>query len=396
MADKQYEIAIVGGGTAGITVAAQLARKISPHDIVIIDPAELHYYQPFWTLVGGGIVSKEDSARKERDVIPKGVHFIQEAVDTFNLADKSLMTTTNQQVSFNYLVVAPGLKLYWENVKGLKEAMEHGGIGSNYAYEYVDNTWEAIKNFKGGKAIFTHPNTPVKCGGAPQKIMYLAEEYFNKSGVRHQTEIIFNSANPAIFDVPKYRDVLESVIKEKNIKTNFRTHLIEVRHQTKEAIFENLDSGEKTSYQYDMMHVTPPMGPHPFIKNSELADESGWVDVDPYTLQHKRFEFVFGLGDSANLPTSKTGAAIRKQAPTVVKNLLSHMKGEVLNEKYDGYTSCPIVTGRGKLVLAEFDYEKQPKETFPFNQAKQRYSMYFLKKELLPRFYWHGMLKGKM
>lgn len=393
---KHYEVAIVGGGTAGITVAAQLAKKIPPNEIAIIDPAEFHYYQPYWTLAGCGIVRKEDSVRKEQDVIPRGVNFIHEAVESFNLNEKQLNTANDHQITFNYLVVAPGLKLYWENVKGLKEAMGHEGVGSNYAYEFVDNTWDAIKNFKGGTAIFTHPNTPIKCGGAPQKIMYLAEEFFKESGIRDKTEVIFNSANAEIFHVPKYREVLETVISNKKIKTNFRTNLIEINHNTKKAVFENLDTGDTQTFTYDMIHVTPPMGPHPFIKDSELVDEDGWVNVNPYTLQHKRFPFIFGLGDSANLPTSKSGAAIRKQAPTVVKNLLSFMKGEELKEKYDGYTSCPIVTGKGKLILAEFDYNKQPKETFPFNQAKERYSMYFLKKELLPKFYWHGMLKGRM
>ncbi|WP_216827593.1 NAD(P)/FAD-dependent oxidoreductase [Alkalihalobacterium elongatum] len=396
MTQLPYKVAIVGGGTAGITVAAQLAKKISPDDIVIIDPAAHHYYQPLWTLVGGGIVPKEQSARKEKDLIPRGVHFIQEAVEAFNLNRKTLTTDKNKEIVFQYLIVAPGLKLYWDQVKGLKEAIGQEGVASNYAYEYVDYTWDTIRNFKGGRAIFTHPNTPVKCGGAPQKIMYLAEEFFETVGVRNETEVIFNSANPAIFDVPKYRKTLEKVLLEKKIKTNFRTNLIEIDHKTKKATFENIDTGEIKTYVYDMIHVTPPMGPHPFIKNSELADENGWVDVDPNTLQHKQFPFVFGLGDSANLPTSKTGAAIRKQAPTVVNNLLSLINGKPLNSIYKGYTSCPIVTGRGKLILAEFDYNKEPKETFPFNQAKQRYSMYFLKKELLPRFYWHGMLKGRM
>ncbi|MDE5413427.1 NAD(P)/FAD-dependent oxidoreductase [Alkalihalobacterium chitinilyticum] len=396
MTQKSFTVAIVGGGTAGITVAAQLARKMTPDEIVIIDPATHHYYQPLWTLVGGGIVSKEQSAREEKDLIPKGVHFIQEAVESFNLKKKTIKTDKNQEIAFQYLVVAPGLKLYWDQVKGLKEAIGQEGVVSNYAYDYVDYTWDAIRNFKGGRAIFTHPNTPVKCGGAPQKIMYLAEEFFEEVGVRNETEIIFNSANTAIFDVPKYRETLEKVLKEKKIKTNFKTNLIEIDHKVKKATFENIDTGEIQTYQYDIIHVTPPMGPHRFIKSSELADENGWVDVDPNTLQHRRFSFIFGLGDSANLPTSKTGAAIRKQAPTVVKNLLSLINGQPLNASYNGYTSCPIVTGRGKLILAEFDYNKEPKETFPFNQAKQRYSMYFLKKELLPRFYWHGMLKGRM
>jgi sulfide:quinone oxidoreductase len=133
-----------------------------------------------------------------------------------------------------------------------------------------------------------------------------------------------------------------------------------------------------------------------FIKRSPLANKDGWVDVDRNTLQHVRWPDVFSLGDVSSLPTSKTGAAIRKQAPVLVKNLLAVRAGRPLPASYDGYTSCPLVTGYGKLILAEFDYTKGPAESFPFDQSKERYSMFALKAYALPRMYWHGMLRGRL
>ena len=130
------------------------------------------------------------------------------------------------------------------------------------------------------------------------------------------------------------------------------------------------------------------------IKTRSLANAAGWVDVDKYILQHPKYPNVFPIGDCSGLPTSKTGAAVRKQAPVLVQNLISAIRGEPLTAKYDGYTSCPIVTGYGKLVLAEFDYEGKLKETFTFDQSKERLSMYLLKAYALPRLYWHGMLRG--
>lgn len=393
-----YTVAIVGAGSAGISVAARLVRdsKKLRGQIVIIDPATKHYYQPLWTLVGGGAAKKEVTERDQTGLIPAGVDWLQESVALFHPADNALQTIEGSQISYDYLVVAAGIQIEWGRIKGLQESIGKNGVCSNYSYQYVDSTWEFIRSFKGGNAIFTQPNTPVKCGGAPQKIMYLADDYFLKSGVRNKSQVIFCSANASIFAVKKYADTLEKVIQRKKIETRYKRNLIEIKPETKEAVFEHLDTNDREVLRYDMIHVTPPMQAPDFIAKSPLADAGGWVDVDKFTLQHIRYENIFGIGDCSNLPTSKTGAAIRKQAPTVARNLLSLMKGEPLAVEYDGYTSCPLVTGYNKLVLAEFDYNLTPQETFPFDQSKERMSMYLLKKEALPIMYWDGMLKGLM
>lgn len=236
----------------------------------------------------------------------------------------------------------------------------------------------------------------MKCGGAPQKICYLADEHFRQEGIRDRCKLIFAIAKPTIFDVKRYADTLDKVIQRKQIEPRFNHNLIELRPDTKEAVFEQLDGGEDVIVTYDMIHVTPPMSAPSFVADSPLADEAGWVDVDKHTLRHNRFDNVFSLGDCSSLPTSKTGAAIRKQAPVVAKNVRAAIKGRPLTASYNGYTSCPLVTGYGKLVLAEFDYDKIPAETFPFDQSKERWSMYLLKKHGLPLLYWHGMLKGRL
>lgn len=392
------KVAIVGAGSAGISIAARLLRKSRQlrGQVLLIDPSDKHYYQPLWTLVGGGAAKVEDSVREQATLIPDGAKWLKEAVDTFVPEKNTLKTKEGSTVRYDYLVVAAGVEIYWDQIKGLKETIGKNGVCSNYSYDYVQSTWENIRNFRGGTAIFTQPSTQVKCGGAPQKIMYLADDYFRQSGVREQTNIIFASGLPNIFAVKKYADTLEQVIQRKNIETKYRVELVEIDGKAKKATFEHLDTNERFTLSFDMIHVTPPMGPPAFIKNSPLADEVGWVDVDPYTLQHKTYENVFGAGDCTNLPTSKTGAAIRKQAPVVAENLLALMNEKPLKARYDGYTSCPLVTGYNKLVLAEFDYEKNPQETFPFDQSKERMSMYVMKRNLLPIVYWNGMLKGLM
>ncbi len=345
--------------------------------------------------MGGGLIKKEITARDEASVIPEGIEWLRTAAAAFEPEKNAVLTTDGGRHTYDQLVVCPGIQINWDSVPGLRTTIGKNGVCSNYSYETVDSTWEALRNFRGGTAIFTMPNTAVKCGGAPQKIMYLAEDYIRRTGLRDRTRILYVAPGTSIFAVEKYRLALEKIIAARGIETRFRHHLVEVRGDAREAIIENVDTKERETLRFDMMHVTPPMGAPDFIKNSPLANEAGWVDVDKVTLQHKRYPNIFALGDASGLPTSKTGAAIRKQAPVLVANLLAYRSDRPLTVRYDGYTSCPLVTRRGRLILAEFDYDLKPKESFPFNQAKERYSMWLLKRYLLPALYWHGMLRGR-
>lgn len=391
-----HQILIVGGGTAGITVAARLRKGwFNRRDVAVIEPSDKHYYQPLWTLVGAGVVRKEVTERSEASVMPRGVTWIRDAVAEFHPEQNAVVTRSGRRITYDWLVVAAGIQINWEKIPGLKESIGHHGVCSNYSFNTVDSTWENIRSFRGGTALFTQPSGAVKCGGAPQKIMYLAEDYFRRAGIREKCQVVFAAASPHIFAIEKYRRTLEGVVERKQIDCRFRHELIEIRADAKEAVFKQLDTGETATIAYDLLHVTPPMGPPKFIADSSLADSHGWVEVDPATLQHKRFPNVFGIGDCSSLPTSKTGAAIRKQAPVLVRNLLAAMQNQPVSARYDGYTSCPVVTGYGSLVLAEFNYDKQPAETFPFNQAKERWSMWLLKRYALPVLYWSGMLKGR-
>ncbi len=398
-----HNILIIGGGTAGITVAAQLKLKDRSLDVAIIEPSEAHYYQPAWTLVGAGTFDQESTRKPEADYIPKGVTWIKERVASITASDNKVRLESGEDVTYDYLVVAAGIQIDWAKVKGLPEALGKGGVCSNYLYEQAPYTWEVLKSLKAGdKAFFTQPNTPIKCGGAPQKIMWLTADHLRQNGLQGKVDVEMMSPGTMLFGVEVFRNALLKVQARYGAKWSHHTNLVEIRGDKNEAVFDLLDpetgavTGQRVE-RYNMIHIVPPQSAPDFIKQSDVANAEGWVEVDKNTLQHTRFANVFSLGDSAGTPNAKTGAAVRKQAPIMVANLLRVMKENKLTDdkRYHGYTSCPLTTGYGEMLLAEFDYDNNPDPSLPIDTTKPRWSMWILKKYILPTLYWKGMLRGR-
>lgn len=386
---------VLGGGSAGITMGARMKRKFGANNVAIVEPSEMHYYQPIWTLVGAGAKTVASSGRSTASVMPPGVKWVKSSVQEINPDTNTVRTDSGVEISYEYLIVALGLQLHFEKIKGLPEGFEHPKIGSNYSLQTVEKTWTALQNFKEGNAIFSFPNTPVKCAGAPQKIMYLSDAYLRKTGKREKATVIYNTSLSVLFGIKKYADALWDIVKSRDLQVNLRHNLIEVRADKQEAVFENLDNpGETKVFEYEMLHVTPPMGPTGVLKGSSLSDDSGWLDVNKETLRHNRYPNVFGIGDCTNLPTSKTAAAVAAQSAVLDRTISRVLKNESPDKKYDGYTSCPLVTSYNTVVLAEFDYNGQPLETFPIDQSQESKIMYYMKADVMPHLYWHGLLKG--
>lgn len=412
--DTHYEILVIGGGTAGIMTAATLLNSDKKLKIGIIEPADTHYYQPAWTLVGAGTYSYEKTAKPMESVIPKGATWIKDAATGFDPENNTVETQSSGPLTYDYLVVAPGLAYDLSLVPGLEEVLDKDVVCSNYTDP--KHTWEVLQNFKGGTALFTQPTTTIKCGGAPQKIMYLAESYFHRSGVRDKTNVVFATPGTVIFGVPEIKKTLLEVVDRKDINLRFGHKLVKVDGPNRIAWYEFADhvreynhkdiktetDGKLTGIHYDMMHTAPPSKAPEFIRNSPLVNEAKWVDVDKHTMQHKTYPNIFSLGDVAGVPTAKTGAAIRKQVPVVVDNILLMKSRNIIGDKsYNGYSSCPLVTDYGKMVLAEFDYDNNftpdPKLKMMLisDSSKELWRLWILKKYGLPYLYWNKMLKGK-
>jgi sulfide:quinone oxidoreductase len=415
----KYQILIIGGGTGGIMTAAQLLKKNPGLDIGVIEPADTHYYQPAWTLVGAGTYDYQKTAKPMAEVMPKGVDWIKDKVTALAPESNSLTTAQNGTITYEYLVVSPGLVMNLDGIEGLREALEKGVVNS--VYLNPEETWKQLQAFKGGNAIFTQPSTPIKCGGAPQKIAYLAADYFRKNGISSKANVVYATPGSVIFGVREIRDTLTQVINRYGIvfkpyyspfKIDPDNKVIYFKYTAADAgqcvittdnkIGEKLEGETVIQVPFDFLHLAPPQAAPDFVKHSPLANEAGWMDVDLNSLQSKKYLNVFGIGDVAALPTAKTGAAIRKQVPVVVDNIMKMLRHEPADNKgYDGYSSCPLITGYGKMVLAEFNYKNEftpdpkLKGMLIRDSSKEHWRLWILKKYILPYLYWNKMMKGE-
>lgn len=397
---QHHRVVIVGGGTAGVTVAALLERW-GVDDLVVVEPSPVHYYQPLWTLVGGGCAPVRASVRTTASVLPRGVQWVPDAVTELDPDARRLSLRSGDRLGYDFLVCCPGVELSWDLVPGLAEAVAGPAASSNYDVRLAPKTWRLIDGFAGGTALFTAPGSPIKCPGAPQKIAYLACDHWRRTGRLGQVDAIFASGAGGLFGVPEFATVLERVVERYGIVTRFGRELVEVDADAREAVFATGDGSgrDRERVSFDLLHVAPPQRPPAFVRESALADPDshlGWLLVDRHTLAHPDRSEVFALGDVTTTPNSKTGAAVRKQAPVVVANLLAAMTGRDPLAHYDGYGACPFTTARGKVVMAEFDYSGRPHRTVPLiDTAAERRDMWYVKRYGLPAFYWHAMLRGR-
>ncbi|WP_339670315.1 FAD/NAD(P)-binding oxidoreductase [Dasania marina] len=396
-----HNIVIIGGGAGGIATAASLLKRDASLNISIIEPQNEHYYQPGWTMVGGGIFSQAETARSMQSLIPSGATWLQASVSSFQPEQNQVTLDNGDTINYDILVVSPGLQLDWGKVAGLEETLGKNGVTSNYRYDLAPYTWELVQNLKAGTALFTQPPMPIKCAGAPQKAMYLSGSHWAKTGVLNDINISFYNAGPGLFGVADYIPALMEYVKKYRASLEFSHNLIAVDGDKKIATFagKDADGNDVTvEREFDMLHVCPPQSAPDFIKASPLANEAGWLDVDQGSLQHSQHKNIFGVGDCTSTPNAKTAGAVRQQAPIVAENIVRLLNSKALLSCYGGYGSCPLTVEHGKIVLAEFSYGGKVTPTFPtwlLNGLVPTRLAWFLKAKVLPYVYFNRMLKGK-
>ena len=404
---RDHKVVVVGGGSAGLSISHQLLKqgRFTKDEIAVIDPAEWHHYQPGWTLVGGGLKTREELRSPMKSLIEPRLKFYNEQVVALSPEDNTVSLGNGDKVAYEHLIVAPGIRVNYGSIKGLPEALANPDslVSSIYGYDTCEKVFGTIKKMHKGQAIFTQPAGVIKCAGAPQKIMWLALDYWKKAGLYDPINpsgsainISFATALPMMFGVPKYSAKLDELRQERGVEGLFQHDLVAV--EGNKATFTLPGGAEQVTRNFDLLHVVPKMGPHDFVRNSKLANEAGFVAVDDSTTRSTKYANVWSAGDASSLPTSKTAAAITAQAPVLVGNLLRALEGKEATYQYDGYTSCPLTTEYGKVLLAEFKYGGVPKETFGklfgIDQAVPRRAFYYMKKDFFPWVYKRFMVKG--
>jgi sulfide:quinone oxidoreductase len=393
-----HQVAVIGGGNAGISLAARL-RRAGLTDVGIVEPAETHYYQPLWTLVGGGCAPATESKRSEASVMPQGVGWIKDRAEQIDPDAQTVTTESGTHVHYDHLVVCPGIQLDWSAIPGMAESLDTPAASSNYRYDLAPKTWELIKKMRSGTAIFTMPAGPIKCAGAPQKIAYLAADYWRQQGVLDVIRVILVLPTPGMFAVKVFADELERVVAHYGIEVRKNSEVTTVNPDTRTVTITDNSSDTTQEVGYDLLHVVPRQSAPDWIKASPISDPDnpgGYVQIDKNTMRHNRFDNIFALGDAGSSSNSKTGAAIRKQAPVVAANLQASLAGKPLPASYGGYASCPLTTARNKMLLAEFDYTMKPVPSIPFiDTTHERRDMWYLKRRGLPAMYWNLILTGR-
>lgn len=433
--DATGKILIIGGGLAGISTAARLVNTLSNPDITIVEPNPKSVsYQPGTTLVASGIFGKEEVDYDTKDFLPSGVTLLKDRAIDFNPEANKVALESGETISYDFLIIASGIVLAYGAIKGLEEIGDaytagnaskilktfgDSGATSVYNIDSAVAMWEQMQKFvkkaKNGekvKGIFTDPNTAIKCGGAPKKVMYLTNARLNEANARANAELTFYTDSGKLFGVKEYADAIEKQFIARDMKWNFNHNLTGVdltkkiatfdKHwQEKGAYDKDLEEYEMvTKHQnveipFDFLHITPPQKAPDEIAKSAIGSAKGWIPVDKETLQHVKYKNIFSLGDVAAVPMGKTGGSVRKQYKVLVDNLVAVMEGKEPTSKYGGYTVCPLITDIGKVMLAEFDWTAKPTPSFPLDPTQERYIWWLLKVYLLKPMTQYGMLSGK-
>lgn len=398
-------IVIAGSGLGGIALANRLTRMLDGVKITIIDAKEEHNYQPGYTLVATGVWPISKVRERNVDYLPLSVTWKRTMVSSFDPDNNSVTTSSGEKIGYDFLVVATGVHMDF----GLIEGMDVGAIGKNGLMSVYPSpqaaaaTWSAMQTFtkKGGQALMTLPATPLKCAGAPLKMTFMLRDRLLEAGTLGQSNILFQSALTNVFGVKVVNDNVLERWKNLGINVGYEQTLKSIDIGARQAAFLQ-KSGEIIKLPYDAIHVVPPMRAPDSVKNSALAWQSGamaaggWLEVDPSTLQHRRYKNVFGVGDVNGTPRGKTAATVKKSAPIVAEHLVDVIAGRAPGQKFDGYTSCPLIVKEGSAMLIEFDYAGNLTPSLPMIEPLQAgYFAWLMKYRMLKPAYM-ATLKGRV
>ena len=394
-----HRVVVIGGGNAGLSVAGRLRRQ-GVEDVVVVEPRQHHLFQPLFSHVAGGVARLSEAVRPQASVIPKGVVWMQDSVAGLEPTSDTVVLDSGATITYDHAIVCPGMQLDWDRIPGLVAALDTPSVASHYEFERVSKASRLLRDLRRGTVVFTQPPGPAKCAGASQKPMYLACDYWRATGVLSDIRVVMVVPDPAVFGIPEIDRELERKIAEYGIELRSGTELRAVDGENRTVEIGPTDGWPAERLRYDVLNVVPPQSAPDWLKSTSLpaaGEAGGFVEVDPETLRHVRYDNVWSLGDAAATRNSKSGGALRKQTKVVAQNLLAALDGKDPVTRYDGYSVCPFTVSRSTVVFAEFDDRYRLKPTIPFwkSLSRERRLSWAFDRHILPWVYWHMILKGR-
>ncbi|NIM93957.1 MAG: FAD-dependent oxidoreductase [Anaerolineales bacterium] len=389
---------ILGAGTGGTMVANKMAEILDPDEwkVIIVDQDETHYYQPGFLFIPFGIYSPADVIKQKRDFIPQNIEFILSPIEIIEPDENRVRLLKDDRViNYDYLVVATGSRIKPSETEGLKDKGWHEDIYDFYTVEGATALSRYFKFWKGGRLVLNIVEMPIKCPVAPLEFLFLADWFFHERGIRDNVDLTLVTPLSGAFTRPRASALLGDIMERKNINSVPDFTIMEVDNDNK-----LIRSYDEIEVPFDVLVTIPTNMGAEVIARSGMGDELAFIPTDKHTLQSKKWENVWVIGDAANVPTSKAGSVAHFMLDVLVENLQRHMEGLEPQPKFDGHANCFIESGFEKGILIDFNYDveplpgKYPLPGFgPFSLLKESAANHW-GKMMFRWMYWNILLKG--
>lgn len=393
-----FDTVIIGGGNAGVSLAARL-RRDGRQNIALVDPSPVHRYRPMLNYAATGLAPMRRYERAMTDVVPAGVHLLPHLAGRVDTDAHTVTLGPREEgptITYEDLVVCPGLTPRWDAIPGLDKAYVAGWAASAHVPEYAGRACAALVRLREGTVVFSVPPEPASCGGTVLKAMFLACDRWRREKVLDRIDVHLVTPFRGLLGLEPCDSRVQPYLREYGITVHEGSEVAAVDHHARTV---TLDGPVPTTIEdVDLAYVTPLSRAPKFIADAGLSDGgvAGLVEVDPRTLRHARLDSVWGLGDAATVDTRPSGGALRPQVAVVADNLRAARDGGP-GTRYDGYTIIPIAVSRDRLMLVEHDRDGRPAPSVRgIDLTVPRRSTYAFDRYLQPVVYFRKLLRGRV
>lgn len=347
-------ILIVGGGTGGTIIANNLARRLSNEisarkaSLTLLSASDRHMYQPGLLYVAFGQMMPDELYRDERTLLESNIDFQVDPVAKFELDKNQVITESGKTHEYDILVIATGSRIMPRKIPGLDEGAE-----TFYTEEGAIKMFKALREFEGGNVGIV-VGVPHKCPIAPVEVTFSLHDYFKDRGIRDKVNIKYHYPINRMHSIENVAKWAEPEFERMGIEIETLFNLEEVDAQNK--VMKSMEGSE---YQYDLLISIPEHHGMGVIEDNELGPD-GWIPTDRHKLTMEGHDNVYVVGDTTNLPVSKTGSAAHFQAEVIAENISSLVKIGTTVTDYDGKVYCFIEAGHDRATYAMFNYENPP------------------------------------